>query len=100
MVADLKNLAINTGISYNVIYCDVCTYMYYDIVQIWLGTCTYLQAHLLWAGTLSVFTTETGGIIDDCIVTRTGDQSFYIVANAGCADKDMAHLKVGCVVVH
>lgn len=47
-----------------------------------------------------MLTTETGGIMDDCIVTRTGDQSFYIVANAGCADKDMAHLKVSFVHVH
>ena len=46
------------------------------------------------AGTLSVLTTDSGGIIDDLIVTRTGEQSFYVVANAGCADKDMAHLRV------
>ena len=46
------------------------------------------------AGTLSVLTTDSGGIIDDLIVTRTGEQSFYVVANAGCADKDMAHLSV------
>ena len=39
-------------------------------------------------------TTSSGGIIDDLIVTRTGDQSFYVVANAGCADKDLLHLKV------
>ena len=39
-------------------------------------------------------TNESGGIIDDVIVTRTGDHSFYIVANAGCADKDLLHLKV------
>ena len=45
-------------------------------------------------GTLSVLTTDNGGIIDDLIVTRTGEQSFYVVANAGCADKDMEHLKV------
>lgn len=45
-------------------------------------------------GTLSVLTTENGGIIDDLIVTRIGEQSFYVVANAGCADKDMTHLHV------
>ena len=43
---------------------------------------------------LSVLTTESGGIIDDLIVTRTGEQSFYVVANAGCADKDLLHLRV------
>ncbi|XP_064400456.1 aminomethyltransferase, mitochondrial-like [Halichondria panicea] len=44
------------------------------------------------SGALSVFTNDKGGIIDDCIITRTGPQSFYVVANAGCADKDMQHL--------
>jgi aminomethyltransferase len=44
-------------------------------------------------GMLSVLTTESGGIIDDLIVTRTGEQSFYVVANAGCADKDLLHLR-------
>ena len=43
---------------------------------------------------LSVLTTESGGIIDDLIVTRIGEQSFYVVANAGCADKDLLHLRV------
>ena len=49
---------------------------------------------LKFSGTLSVLTTDNGGIIDDLIVTRIGEQSFYVVANAGCADKDMEHLKV------
>jgi len=46
------------------------------------------------AATLSVITNVKGGIIDDCIVTRTSPESFFIVANAGCAEKDLAHLKV------
>lgn len=33
------------------------------------------------------------GIIDDLIVTRLDDERFLIVANAGCADKDVAHIK-------
>lgn len=41
---------------------------------------------------LSVFTNEKGGIIDDTVITNSGDY-FYIVVNAGCADKDIAHLK-------
>jgi aminomethyltransferase len=41
--------------------------------------------------TLSVFTNEKGGIIDDTIITNKGDH-FYVVVNAGCADKDIAHL--------
>ncbi|XP_043564457.1 aminomethyltransferase, mitochondrial isoform X1 [Chiloscyllium plagiosum] len=44
-------------------------------------------------GTLSLFTNEKGGIKDDLIVTRTSDEYLYIVSNAGCADKDSAHMK-------
>jgi len=46
---------------------------------------------------LSVFTNETGGIIDDTIITNASADPnsgyFYIVVNAGCADKDIAHLR-------
>ncbi len=42
-----------------------------------------------------MFTTSNGGIIDDCIVTRIGESSFYIVANAGRADVDLKHIQVG-----
>ncbi|XP_070594893.1 aminomethyltransferase, mitochondrial [Erythrolamprus reginae] len=41
-------------------------------------------------GTLSLFTNEKGGIIDDLIVTNTSDQHLYVVSNAGCRDKDFA----------
>jgi len=41
---------------------------------------------------LSVLTNENGGIIDDTIITNAGDY-LYVVVNAGCADKDIAHLK-------
>ncbi|CAO0790686.1 unnamed protein product [Mucor circinelloides] len=43
-------------------------------------------------GTLSVFTNEQGGIIDDTIVMQHQD-SLYVVSNAGCADKDLAHIR-------
>jgi glycine cleavage system aminomethyltransferase T len=43
------------------------------------------------AATLSVFTTESGGIIDDTIITNKGDH-VYVVVNAGCFDKDYAHI--------
>lgn len=36
--------------------------------------------------TLSVFTNEKGGIKDDLIINRQKDH-FYVVSNAGCADK-------------
>jgi len=41
---------------------------------------------------LSVYTNERGGIIDDTVISNRGDH-FYIVVNAGCADKDIAHYK-------
>ncbi|KAI8876906.1 hypothetical protein K501DRAFT_231237, partial [Backusella circina FSU 941] len=43
-------------------------------------------------GTLSVFTNDQGGIIDDTIVMQHQD-SLYVVSNAGCADKDLAHIR-------
>lgn len=39
------------------------------------------------------FLNDAAGIIDDLIVTRLDDTRFLIVANAGCADKDVAHIK-------
>nr|XP_061841498.1 aminomethyltransferase, mitochondrial-like [Nerophis lumbriciformis] len=44
-------------------------------------------------GTLSLFTNDKGGIIDDLIVTKTDQDYLYVVSNAGCADKDSAHMK-------
>ena len=40
---------------------------------------------------LSVFTNEQGGIKDDTMITNAGDY-LYVVVNAGCAEKDIAHL--------
>ncbi|KAK7884608.1 hypothetical protein WMY93_027731 [Mugilogobius chulae] len=44
-------------------------------------------------GTLSLFTNDEGGIMDDLIVTKTDQTYLYVVSNAGCADKDSAHMK-------
>ena len=44
------------------------------------------------SGSLSVFTNEKGGIIDDTVVTRSGENSIYLVVNAGCREKDLKHL--------
>lgn len=41
-------------------------------------------------GTLSLFTNETGGILDDLIVTNTSEGYLYVVSNAGCWEKDLA----------
>ncbi|KAI8366257.1 hypothetical protein BD560DRAFT_401109 [Blakeslea trispora] len=51
-----------------------------------------LQNLPIGQGTLSVFTNEQGGIIDDTIVMQQKD-SLYVVSNAGCADKDLAHIR-------
>ncbi|KAJ2808683.1 hypothetical protein H4R20_000715 [Coemansia guatemalensis] len=44
------------------------------------------------SSTLSLFTNKDGGIEDDTIITQQQD-SLYVVSNAGCADKDYAHLQ-------
>ena len=50
------------------------------------------------AGVLSFFSNEQGGIKDDLIIHNFGGNALHIVANAGCADKDVAHLKVWLVM--
>ncbi|KAH7307498.1 hypothetical protein KP509_22G062500 [Ceratopteris richardii] len=44
-------------------------------------------------GSLSVFTNEKGGIIDDTVITKVKDHHIYLVVNAGCRDKDLAHIE-------
>ncbi|ODV95343.1 hypothetical protein PACTADRAFT_50077 [Pachysolen tannophilus NRRL Y-2460] len=44
-------------------------------------------------GTLSVLLNEQGGVIDDCIITKHGDDKFYLVTNAGCREKDIKFIK-------
>jgi len=46
-----------------------------------------------YSSTLSVLTNEHGGIIDDTIITKHTDESFYIVTNAACRDKDLLHIE-------
>ncbi|KAK1261024.1 hypothetical protein QJS04_geneDACA023446 [Acorus gramineus] len=43
-------------------------------------------------GTLTVFTNDKGGAIDDSVVTKVADDHVYLVVNAGCRDKDLAHI--------
>uniref|UniRef100_A0A7S3RU49 Aminomethyltransferase n=2 Tax=Choreotrichia TaxID=141411 RepID=A0A7S3RU49_9SPIT len=51
-----------------------------------------LQALPAGMGTLSVLTNESGGVIDDMIVTNAGDH-LYMVINAGHEDKDLPHME-------
>ena len=41
----------------------------------------------------TVLLNEQGGIIDDLMITKTGEDSFHLVINAGCKDKDLAWIK-------
>ncbi len=41
----------------------------------------------------TVMLNEQGGIIDDLMVTKTGEDSFHLVVNAGCKDKDIAWIR-------
>ncbi|KAL2122511.1 hypothetical protein VTJ04DRAFT_2966 [Mycothermus thermophilus] len=47
-----------------------------------------------WRSTLSCILKEdgSGGIVDDCIITRLDKGEFYVVTNAGCREKDNAYL--------
>jgi aminomethyltransferase len=40
----------------------------------------------------AVFTNENGGILDDLIVTRLSEDTFFLVVNAACKEQDIAHL--------
>ncbi|CAJ0955744.1 unnamed protein product [Ranitomeya imitator] len=44
-------------------------------------------------GSLSLLTNDDGGIIDDLIVNNASDSFLYVVSNAGCAEKDSAHMQ-------
>ncbi|VUG18326.1 GCV1 [Brettanomyces bruxellensis] len=41
---------------------------------------------------LSVILNHEGGIVDDCIVTKHADDSFYMVTNAACRAKDVGFI--------
>ena len=35
---------------------------------------------------------STGGIVDDTVITRLGPETFYLVTNAACREKDLAYM--------
>lgn len=45
----------------------------------------------------SLITNEWGGIKDDTVINNAGNH-LYVVCNAGCADKDLEHFKVGRLI--
>ncbi|MGB0720566.1 MAG: aminomethyltransferase family protein, partial [Bdellovibrionales bacterium] len=52
----------------------------------------------------TVLTNETGGIIDDLMITHAAPGWYHFVLNAGCKDKDIAwikrHLPAGCEFIY
>jgi aminomethyltransferase len=47
-----------------------------------------------YSSTLSVLLNENGGIIDDTIVTKHATDTFYVVTNAGCREKDLSWFEI------
>lgn len=41
----------------------------------------------------TVLTNQNGGIVDDLIITRLDDETFFAVINAGCKEKDIAWIQ-------
>lgn len=57
---------------------------------------TLLKPH---ESTLSTFLHPgTGGIVDDLIITMLNPEDFYVVTNAGCAEKDLAYINENLAV--
>lgn len=42
-----------------------------------------------FTSSLSILLNNEGGIIDDTIITKHGDEKYYMVTNAGCREKDL-----------
>lgn len=41
----------------------------------------------------ALFTNELGGVMDDLIITRRGEDHFFLVVNAACKAQDIEHLR-------
>lgn len=41
----------------------------------------------------ALFTNEEGGVIDDLMITRLGENQFFLVINAACKEKDISHMR-------
>ncbi|KAH9467320.1 hypothetical protein Pst134EB_002338 [Puccinia striiformis f. sp. tritici] len=49
-----------------------------------------LKSMKAYTSTLSVIMNEKGGILDDCLITRWGEEDWYLVTNAGRRESDLA----------
>lgn len=45
------------------------------------------------SSSLTLYTNDRGGILDDLIVTKTNEGYLYVVSNAGRATQDLAHVQ-------
>lgn len=52
-----------------------------------------LDALAVNSSSLTVLLNKNGGVIDDCIVTKHGENDYYMVTNAGCRAKDVKFIK-------
>lgn len=55
------------------------------------------------SGSLTVFTNDNGGILDDLIVTKIDNHHLYVVSNAARKDHDMQHMQntlVSCMSIN
>ena len=43
--------------------------------------------------TYALLTNDQGGVLDDLIITRWQEDTFFLVVNAACKDQDIAHLQ-------
>lgn len=64
-----------------------------DAIDLLAATCPLDPAVLATGQSkYTFFLNDEGGVLDDLIVTRLGDERFMVVANAGNADADIEHL--------
>lgn len=67
-----------------------------DALNCFEAICTAdLKSMPIGSGTLSVFTNQKGGILDDLIVSKTGPTSLYVVSNAARKEHDMGFMMEG-----
>jgi aminomethyltransferase len=52
-----------------------------------------LQSLAINQQTYATLTNEQGGVLDDLIVTRWTEDTFFLVVNAGCKKQDIAHMR-------
>lgn len=52
-----------------------------------------IQGLAPFTSTLSVLLNNNGGIVDDTIITRQGEDEFYVVTNAGRRNEDLSFLR-------